>query len=121
MINKKVDSNEWIRVLHSVFLFCLLTAPFISGLFSGHHARSPLWFPESVWVLPWWLSAQEYTCKAGDEVLPPVGTIPWRRAWQPTPVLLLGEFHGRRSLVGCSPWGGRKSDTPAAARLVLDT
>ena len=24
---------------------------------------------------------------------------------QPTPVLLPGKFHGRRSLVGCSPWG----------------
>ena len=28
-----------------------------------------------------------------------VGKIPWRRAWQPTPVFLLGEFHGQRSLV----------------------
>ena len=25
--------------------------------------------------------------------------------WQPTPVLLPGKSHGRRSLVGCSPWG----------------
>ena len=29
----------------------------------------------------------------------------WRRQWQPTPVLLPGESHGQRSLVGCSPWG----------------
>ena len=28
-----------------------------------------------------------------------------RRQWHPTPVLLPGESHGRRSLVGCSPWG----------------
>ena len=28
----------------------------------------------------------------------------WRRKWQPTPVFLPGESHGRRSLVGCSPW-----------------
>ena len=28
-----------------------------------------------------------------------------RRQWRPTPVLLLGKSHGRRSLVGCSPWG----------------
>ena len=27
-----------------------------------------------------------------------------RRQWQPTPVLLPGKSHGRRSLVGCSPW-----------------
>ena len=28
-----------------------------------------------------------------------------RRQWQPSPVLLPGKSHGRRSLVGCSPWG----------------
>ena len=28
-----------------------------------------------------------------------------RRHWHPTPVLLPGKSHGRRSLVGCSPWG----------------
>ena len=28
-----------------------------------------------------------------------------RRRWHPTPVLLPGISHGRRSLVGCSPWG----------------
>ena len=28
-----------------------------------------------------------------------------RRQWQPTPVLLPGEFHGWRSLVGFNPWG----------------
>ena len=32
-----------------------------------------------------------------------VGKIPWRRAWQPTPVFLPGESHGQRSLVGYSP------------------
>ena len=34
-----------------------------------------------------------------------------RRQWQPTPVLLPGKSHGRRSLVGCSPWGCQESDT----------
>ena len=34
-----------------------------------------------------------------------VRKIPWRRTWQPTPVFLLGKFHGQRSLAGCSPWG----------------
>ena len=28
-----------------------------------------------------------------------------RRQWHPIPVLLPGKSHGRRSLVGCSPWG----------------
>ena len=31
---------------------------------------------------------------------PWVGKVPWRRACQPTPVFLAGEFHGQRSLVG---------------------
>ena len=35
----------------------------------------------------------------------------WRRKWQPTPVFLPGKSHGRRSLVGCSPWGLKESDT----------
>ena len=34
-----------------------------------------------------------------------------RRQWQPTPVLLPGKSPRRRSLVGCSPWGRRESDT----------
>ena len=34
-----------------------------------------------------------------------------RRRWHPTPVLLPGKFHGWRSLVGCSPWGHKESDT----------
>ena len=28
-----------------------------------------------------------------------------RSQWHPTPVLLPGKSHGRRSLIGCSPWG----------------
>ena len=34
---------------------------------------------------------------------PWVRKIPWRRAWQPTPVFLPGESHGQRRLVGYSP------------------
>ena len=34
----------------------------------------------------------------------------WRRAWLPTPVFLLGELHGQRSLAGYSPWGRKELD-----------
>ena len=34
----------------------------------------------------------------------------WKRKWQPTPVFLPGKFHGRRRLVGYSPWGHKESD-----------
>ena len=36
---------------------------------------------------------------------------PWRRKWQPTLVFLPGESHGRRSLVGTSPWHCKELDT----------
>ena len=48
--------------------------------------------------LPWWFD-------------PWVGQIPWRRKWQPTPVLFPGKFHRQRSLVGYSPWGRKELDT----------
>ena len=34
-----------------------------------------------------------------------------RRQWHPIPVLLPGKSHGRRSLVGCSPWDREELDT----------
>ena len=51
-------------------------------------------------------------CNAGDlgSVSPSVGKIPWGREWQRTPVFLPGEFHGRRSLAGCSPTSHNESD-----------
>ena len=45
---------------------------------------------------------KESACSAGD--LGWVRKIP-RREWQPTPVLLPGEFHEQRSLVDYSLWG----------------
>ena len=41
---------------------------------------------------------------AGNRFDPWIRKIPWRRTWQPTPVLLLGKFHGWRS-------GATKSQT----------
>ena len=37
--------------------------------------------------------------------------LPSPRQWLPTPVFLPGEFHGQRSLAGCSPCGCEESDT----------
>ena len=34
----------------------------------------------------------------------------WKQKWQPTPVLLPRQSHGRRNLVGYSPWGRAESD-----------
>ena len=52
------------------------------------------------------------TYNAGDlGSIPGVGKIPWRGKWQPTPVLLPGESHGWRSLVGYSPGVRKESHT----------
>ena len=65
--------------------------------------------------LPRWQSGKEFACKAG--ITGDAGSIPgWERSaglgnWQPTPVFLLGEFRGQRSLVVYSPWGPEELDT----------
>ena len=56
---------------------------------------------------------------AGDirdgRINPWVRKMPWRRAWQPTPVFLPGKSHGQRSLAGYSPWSHKESDTTEQA------
>ena len=53
--------------------------------------------------LPRWLSGKESACQYRRHGFDPwVGKIPCRRKWQPTPVFLLGKFHGQRSLGGYS-------------------
>ena len=45
-------------------------------------------------------------CMAHNNMCAPwVGKIPWGRKWQPTPVLLPGKSHGRRTLVGYTVHG----------------
>ena len=62
---------------------------------------------------------KESTCQCRRyKFYPWVGKIPWRRKWQPTPVSLPGKSHGRRSLVGCSPWGRKESGTTERLTLV---
>ena len=54
----------------------------------------------------------QMVCNTGEPGFEPwVGKIPWRRKWQSTPVLLPGESHGQRSLVGYSLWGHKELDT----------
>ena len=49
--------------------------------------------------LPRWLSDEESTCRYRRLRFDPwVGKIPWRRKWQPAPVILPGKSHGQRSL-----------------------
>ena len=64
---------------------------------------SPRGFPSGA-------SGKEPACQCRRRGFDPwVGRILWRRTWQPTPVLLPGESHGQRSLVGCRPWGHKET------------
>ena len=68
--------------------------------------------------LPWWLKTVKHL-PAMQETQDrfPGWEIPWRRKWRPTPVLLPGESHGRRSLVGYSPWSCKESDRTEGLRF----
>ena len=50
---------------------------------------------------------------------PWVRKIPWRMAWQSTPVFLAGQSREQKSLVGYSPWGLEEWDTTERLRLSL--
>ena len=63
---------------------------------------------------------EESACNAGDlGLIPGSGRYPWRRKWQPTPVLLPGESHGHRGLVDYSPWDHKESDTTERLHFTL--
>ena len=57
------------------------------------------------------LVVRSLSANAGD-VRDPSSIPGWGRSpgGGNTPVFLPGEFHGQRSLVGCSPWGHKESD-----------
>ena len=63
------------------------------------------------------LMVKNLAANAGDlrdaGLIPKWGKIPWSRKWQPIPGLLLGKFHGQRSLVSYSSWGHKESDMTA--------
>ena len=69
--------------------------------------------------LPWWLRWLSVCRQRGRPGFDPwVGKIPWRRKWQPTPVLLPEVSYGWTSLVGYSPWGCKKLDTTERLHLL---
>ena len=70
------------------------------------------WLYYGVWSFPGGSDSESVCLQCGRPRFDPwVVKIPWRRKWQPTPVLLPGKFHGWRSLVGYSPRGRKQSDT----------
>ena len=100
------------RLLYRHFCLCINVVCLLS-LAEGHPSEWLLWSLDFCFVLCHkilsvccyfvWLLVAKYLCS----------TIlsEQRRQWHTTPELLPGKSHGRRSLVGCSPWGSEESDT----------
>ena len=88
---------------------------------SGHSCK--VWLLNNPIMLPRWHSGKESACPCRRywrrRFNPWVRKIPWRRKWQPTPVLLPGKFHRQRSLVGYSPWGCKELNTTEQLNLIL--
>ena len=84
-------------------------SPYISTYKAG--------MPKMMKAQPWWGfpgdSCKEPTCQCRRLKRSNlwVGKIPWRRAWQPTPVFLPGESHGQRSLQAAVHRVTKESDT----------
>ena len=108
--------------------FVFLPRAAVRGTASGHHGPafkphglSKKLAPGSVRLLrcppgfPGHASGKEPACQRRGHKRcgfhPWVRKIPWRRAWEATPVFLPGESHRKRSLAGYSPWGRKESDT----------
>ena len=82
----------------------------IPGLGKSPGEGNREWLPIPVFLdLCGGLDSKEFTCNGGDQVGFLNQEDPLRRVWQPTPVFLPREFHGKRSLVGYSPWGRKET------------
>ena len=74
--------------------------------------ETPKFLFKLVWGFPGGSVGKASAYNARDPgSIPGSGKIPWRKKWQPTPVLLPGKSHGLRSLVGYSPWVHKELDT----------
>ena len=94
---------KWVSCRQHIYGFCFYIHA--ASLFLLVGAFNPLGFPGG-------LEVKASTWNAGDPgSIPGLGRSPGEGKWQPTPVLLPGESHGARSLVGYSSWGCKESDT----------
>ena len=59
--------------------------------------------------LPWGLSDKNCLHCRRYRFDPWVREIPWSRKWQPTPISLIGKFHGQEESAGYSPWNSKES------------
>ena len=90
-VNGHLGCFHVLSVVNSAVLNIEVLIPFQTVFFSRYMLRSRLQC-ERPGFDPW------------------VGKLPWRRAWQPTPVFLPGKTHRQRILMGYSPKGCKDLD-----------
>ena len=117
----KISAILTILILHilAAFVF-VVSVPSVPTLCdsmdsSTLHCRFTLWLlikwktSNEVFIIGrGWHKSKHFIFRA---TTPWVGKIPWRRAWEPTPLFLPGESSEPRSLAGYSPKGRAESDT----------
>ena len=73
--------------------------------------------------LPWWYSGKESACQykrcERHSFDPSVRKILWSGQWKPTPIFLLGKFHGQRSQVGYSPGDWKELETTEPTHTIM--
>ena len=87
-------------------------------VFAGHQSLLFIFGRHLLHWLQFSWSPKTHGCKSHGKWFPSenilftlIYSVCRRRQWHPTPALLPGKSHGRRSLVGCSPRGRWGSDT----------
>jgi len=99
--SRQIDGETMETVTDFIFLGSKITA---DGDCSHEIKRRLLHGRKVMTKLDSMLKSRDITLLTNVYILKAMA-FPWRRQWQPTPVLLPGKSHGQRSLVGCSPWG----------------
>ena len=108
-------------MLFTGFLWPIPAIKHVRGFSNCSRLGGEFWVPDVVKshsqsCLPWpkpnspgpkgnWNTIEKKEYKSHRKYLGGSQDVTRRRQWHPTPVLLPGKSHGRRSLVGCSPWG----------------
>ena len=93
------------------------TSPALKANFLPSEQTGKPWIGDTL-GLPVGSTVKESTCRCRRQKRlrfgPWVGKIPWRKAWQPTPLFLPGEFYEQRNLAGYSLLGHKESDITGA-------
>ena len=102
--HKESDTTERL----SLFFFQNSFQTLVSSRLSDDNSNCKVSYP--IHGVPRWLSGKEPTSQCRRHGFNPcIRKIPWRRKWQPIPVLLPGKSHRQTSLVGYGPQHGKRA------------